>query len=90
MRGIGGKRHMPLPLGWPKGPPEVNAAAEIFIDSYCIAYRPEVTTAAGEDWCLGHHTREGKQQPARPLVRLAANHGHPLAWAPTGSLRGSL
>jgi hypothetical protein len=56
-------KYMTLPLWWPKGPPAVDDEAEIFIDSYCIAYRPEVGTAAGEDWYLGHHTREGKQLP---------------------------
>ena len=42
-------KYMTLPLWWPKGPPEVDDTAEIFIDSYCIAYRPGVTLAAGED-----------------------------------------
>jgi hypothetical protein len=36
---------------------------EIFIDSYCLRYAPGVSWAEGEDWYLGHHTREGKQLP---------------------------
>jgi len=55
--------YMTLPLIWPKGRPEVDEEAEIFIDSYCIGYAPGVTIAQGEDWYLGHHTREGKQLP---------------------------
>lgn len=50
--------------GWASMP------AEIFIDSYCIAYRPCVTVAAGEDWYLGHHTREGKQLPGMKYYRM--------------------
>ena len=56
-------KYMTLPLWWPKGAPEVDDNAEIFINSYCISYSPEVTFAIGEDWYLGHHTREGKQLP---------------------------
>lgn len=62
-------KYMTLPLWWPKGPPEVDDTAEIFIDSYCIGYHPEITVAAGEDWYLGHHTREGKQLPGMKRYR---------------------
>ena len=54
-------KYMTLQLWWPRGKPEIDENAEIFIDSYCIAYNPNVTIAQGEDWYLGHHTREGKQ-----------------------------
>ncbi len=56
-------KYMTLPLHWPKGRPEVDDSADIFINSYCIAYDPVIGFANGEDWYLGHHTREGKQLP---------------------------
>jgi hypothetical protein len=61
--------YMTMPLSWPKGPPEFDDRAEIFIDSYCIGYRRDVSLAAGEDWYLGHHTREGKQLPGMKHYR---------------------
>lgn len=62
-------KYMTMPLEWPKGPPDYDDDAEIFIDSYCLAYRPGVSLAAGEDWYLGHHTREGKQLPGMKHYR---------------------
>jgi hypothetical protein len=62
-------KYMSLQLEWPKGPPEVDDDAEIFIDSYCIRYGPKVSFAQGEDWYLGHHTREGKQLPGMKHYR---------------------
>jgi len=57
-------KYMTLPLWWPKGRPLVDETAEIFIDTYCLTYLPDKTSIAnGEDWYLGHHTREGKQLP---------------------------
>jgi hypothetical protein len=56
-------QYMTLPLWWPQGPPEVDLDAPIFIDSYCIAYAENLPVSTGEDWYLGHHTREGKQLP---------------------------
>jgi len=56
-------KYMSLPLWWPKGPPQVDDEEEIFIDSYCFFYAEGVSLADGEDWYLGHHTREGKQLP---------------------------
>jgi len=56
-------KYMTLPLWWPKGRPEIDEEAEIFVDSYCIGYASHVTISQGEDWYLGHHTREGKQLP---------------------------
>lgn len=56
-------KYMTLPLWWPKGQPEIDETAPIFINSYCLAYRPDISIADGEDWYLGHHTREGKQLP---------------------------
>ncbi len=54
-------KYMTLPLWWPKGRPQVDENEEIFIDNYCISYAPDISWADGEDWYLGHHTREGKQ-----------------------------
>ncbi len=62
-------KYMSLQLEWPKGPPEIDYDAEIFIDSYCFAYGPKVTFQQGEDWYLGHHTREGKQLPGMKHYR---------------------
>jgi hypothetical protein len=56
-------KYISLQLWWPKGRPEVDESEEIFIDSYCFFYAPRITFADGEDWYLGHHTREGKQLP---------------------------
>jgi len=62
-------KYMTLPLWWPKGRPVVDENAEIFIDSYCISYPPDMPVADGEDWYLGHHTREGKQLPGMKHYR---------------------
>jgi hypothetical protein len=62
-------KYMTLPLWWRKGPPTYDDAVEIFIDSYCIAYRDDLAIADGEDWYLGHHTREGKQLPGMKHYR---------------------
>ena len=56
-------KYMTLPLWWPTGRPKVDPNAEIFIDTYCIQYNPKISEDIGEDWYLGHHTREGKQLP---------------------------
>jgi len=56
-------KYMMMPLAWLKGRPQVDENEEIFIDTYCIRYTPDVTWTEGEDWYLGHHTREGKQLP---------------------------
>jgi hypothetical protein len=56
-------KYITLPLLWPKGRPQVDENEEIFIDSYCLRYAPGVSLADGEDWYMGHHTREGKQLP---------------------------
>ncbi|MDD5190605.1 MAG: hypothetical protein PHE50_06145 [Dehalococcoidales bacterium] len=56
-------KYMTLPLWWPKGAPAVDPNEEIFIDSYCFFYSPQLPQHIGEDWYLGHHTREGKQLP---------------------------
>lgn len=56
-------KYMTLQLWWPKGKPAVDDDEEIFIDSYCFSYAPRISFADGEDWYLGHHTREGKQLP---------------------------
>ncbi|MFW9952469.1 MAG: hypothetical protein ACFFKA_20305 [Candidatus Thorarchaeota archaeon] len=56
-------KYMTLPLWWPNGRPAVDMNAEIFIDTYCIRYNSKISEDIGEDWYLGHHTREGKQLP---------------------------
>jgi len=56
-------KYMSLQLWWPHGVPEVDDEEEAFIDSYCFFYTPRISRADGEDWYLGHHTREGKQLP---------------------------
>ena len=56
-------KYMTMPVWWPKGRPEADETAEIFVDTYCLAYRDDVSVTDGEDWYLGHHTREGKQLP---------------------------
>ncbi len=56
-------KYITQPLWWPKGPPQTDFDEEIFIDNYCIAYHPQLPRWIGEDWYLGHHTREGKQLP---------------------------
>ena len=62
-------KYMSLQLMWPKGRPEVDDTAEIFINSYCILYPSGISIADGEDWYLGHHTREGKQLPGMQHYR---------------------
>jgi hypothetical protein len=56
-------KYMSMPLWWPKGRPQVDETEDIVINSYCLFYGPGISTADGEDWYLGHHTREGKQLP---------------------------
>lgn len=56
-------KYIDTPLWWPQGPPKVDWDEEIFIDSYCLNYRSKIGFQDGEDWYLGHHTREGKQLP---------------------------
>jgi len=56
-------KYMALPLWWPKGRPQVDDNEPVFINSYCFSYRSDVSFQDGEDWYLGHHTREGKQIP---------------------------
>ena len=62
-------KYMTLPLWWPRGRPQIDENEPIFIDSYCLLYRPDLTFAQGEDWYLGHHTREGKQLPGMKHYR---------------------
>lgn len=62
-------KYLALQMEWPHGQPEVDDAAEIFVDTYCLAYRPDLSFAQGEDWYLGHHTREGKQLPGMKHYR---------------------
>lgn len=62
-------KYMTQPMQWPNGKPEIDDTAAIFIDSYCLAYRPDVSIEDGEDWYLGHHTREGKQLPGMKHYR---------------------
>jgi hypothetical protein len=76
-------KYMTLQLWWPKGVPRIDEE-EIFIDSYAISYAPEISFADGEDWYLGHHTREGKQLPGMRhyktwrTIRVPEEPGSPL------------
>ena len=54
-------KYMTLPMMWPQGRPEVEVTDETIIYTYFVFYRPDISVADGEDWYLGHHTREGKQ-----------------------------
>jgi hypothetical protein len=77
-------KYMTLQLEWPKGRPAIDEDEEIFIDSYCIAYTSKVSIADGEDWYLGHHTREGKQLPGMrhyrtwKTIKVPEEPGSPL------------
>lgn len=59
-----------LPVDWKSGRrievPEPTGE-DLYRYVYFFAYRDEVSFDAGEDWYLGHHTREGRQLPG--LVR---------------------
>jgi len=54
-------KYMTLPLLWPSGRPQIEDTGDLLVDSYYFSYRPGLSIADGEDWYLGHHTREGKQ-----------------------------
>jgi hypothetical protein len=77
-------KYMTLQLWWPKGVPEIDEDEEIFVDSYCFFYAPKISFADGEDWYLGHHTREGKQLPCMRhyrtwrTIRVPEEPGSPL------------
>ncbi len=77
-------KYMTLQLWWPKGRPVIDEDEEIFIDSYCFFYAPGISLADGEDWYLGHHTREGKQLPGMRryrtwrTIRVPEEPGSPL------------
>lgn len=55
-----------LPVDWSRGhrprAPEPDGH-DLWRYVYFFNYRPEVPLEDGEDWYLGHHTREGKQLP---------------------------
>ena len=77
-------KYMTLQLWWPKGRPVIDEDEEIFIDSYCFSYPPGISLVDGEDWYLGHHTREGKQLPGMKhyrtwrTIRVPEELGSPL------------
>lgn len=77
-------KYMTLQLWWPRGTPLIDETEEIFIDSYCFFYSPGISFADGEDWYLGHHTREGKQLPGMRhyrtwrTIRVPAGPGSPI------------
>ncbi len=56
-------KYMTMPLMWPRGRPEVEDTGELVVLCYWFSYRPDISVSDGEDWYLGHHTREGKQLP---------------------------
>ena len=74
--------YMSVPVVWKAGrPPNISPpeTADYVRYMYFFNYREEVDVRLGEEWYLGHHTREGKQIPGmltyetslrRPLPRL--------------------
>jgi hypothetical protein len=58
-------KYMTLPLNWTSGAPKVEEPRleDFYIDTYFLFYGPDVSSVDGEEWYLGHHTREGKQFP---------------------------
>ena len=59
-------QHMGLPIEWSTGKrPDVAepTGEDMWRFVYFFRYRDDVTFDDGEDWYLGHHTREGKQLP---------------------------
>ncbi len=57
---------MSLPLVWRTGkPPDVPPPSTTNLARYIyfFKYRDDVDARLGEEWYLGHHTREGKQLP---------------------------
>ncbi|MGE0545207.1 MAG: hypothetical protein AB7R89_34040 [Dehalococcoidia bacterium] len=73
---------MTMPLAWRTGqPPDVPPpnTTNLVRYMYFFKYRDDVDIRLGEEWYLGHHTREGKQLPGiqtyitwrhRPLTGL--------------------
>lgn len=53
------------PISWKTTPPPADEPtdAELWRYVYFFRYRDEVPWVDGEDWYLGHHTREGRQLP---------------------------
>jgi hypothetical protein len=63
-----------MPLDWRLGrAPEVDEpdGQDLWRYVYFFSYPGDLSFAAGEDWYLGHHTREGKQLPG--LVRYTTS-----------------
>ena len=56
-------KYMTMPLMWPRGRPQVEDTDDLVVLCYYFNYRPEISIVDGEDWYIGHHTREGKQLP---------------------------
>jgi hypothetical protein len=77
-------KYITLQLNWTGGRPRIEEPEEIFIDTYFLFYRPDISTADGEDWYLGHHTREGKQAPGMKhyktwkAIKVPSDPGSPL------------
>lgn len=58
--------HMSDPIAWKTGGPPVAdepTGQDLWRFTYFFTYRDDVAYAEGEDWYIGHHTREGKQLP---------------------------
>lgn len=51
-------KYLHLPVQYTAEPPDYDESDDTFIDLYMFNYR--VPVADGEDWYLGHHTREGR------------------------------
>lgn len=84
-------QHIPYldqPINWKHGHgPERREPTgdDLFRYTYFFGYRPDVTWEDGEDWYIGHHTREGKQLPN--LVHYVTWHRR-LTVAPASSVLG--
>ncbi len=84
-------QHIPyqhLPIVWKHGHGPVRrepTGNDLFRYTYFFAYRQDVSWEDGEDWYLGHHTREGKQLPN--LVHYVTWHRRPTV-APESSVLG--
>lgn|GEM_PF-5873957 len=77
-----------LPIAWKHGHGPVRrepTGNDLFRYTYFFAYRQDVSWEDGEDWYLGHHTREGKQ--LSNLVHYVTWHRRPTV-APESSVLG--
>jgi hypothetical protein len=70
-------QYLSMPIDWKAGACAVAGeprADDLYRYVYFFDYKPEIPYDDGEDWYLGHHTREGKQLPG--LVRYLTWRRH--------------